>query len=128
MEGVSEAYHIPFGLRLKGQLDHVALRQALDGIVVRHEALRTRFASVDGEAEQRIAPVEESRFQLIEHDLCEHSDVQGELDRLIAEEGSGSFDLEQGPLIRGRVIRLAEDEHVLLITMHHIVSTGGRWG
>src|SRR3984885_9053986 len=67
MEGVSEAYHIPFGLRLKGKLDQGALRQALDRIVMRHEALRTTFITVDGEAVQRIIPVEESRFHLIEH-------------------------------------------------------------
>ena len=70
MDGVSEAYHIPFGLRLKGDLERAALRQALDRILARHEALRTAFVSIDGEPAQQIAPIEESRFHLIEHDLC----------------------------------------------------------
>ena len=54
MEGVSEAYHIPFGLCLNGALDRAALQQALDRMVVRHEALRTTFAFVEGEPVQRI--------------------------------------------------------------------------
>jgi non-ribosomal peptide synthetase component F/acyl carrier protein len=128
MEGVSEAYHISFGVRLTGKLDGVALRRALDRIVARHETLRTTFAFVDGEPVQRIASQEDSRFQLIEHDLRRHEEREGELDRLIAEEARTAFDLEQGPLIRGRLIRRAEDEHALLITMHHIVSDGWSMG
>jgi hypothetical protein len=128
MEGVSEAYHIPFGLRLKGELDQGALREALDRIVVRHEALRTRFVSVDGEAEQRITPIEASHFHLVEHDLRDRVGAKEELEGLIAEEASATFDLEQGPLIRGRLIRESEDEHVLLITMHHVVSDGWSMG
>lgn len=128
MAGGSEAYHIAFGLRLKGDLDRSALRQALDRIQARHEALRTLFAAVDGEPAQRIAPVEDSRFQLVEQDLRQHKDVQAELDRLIESEASTPFDLEQGPLIRGCLFQLAEDEHALLLTMHHIVSDGWSMG
>jgi len=124
MEGVSKAYHLPFGLRLKGELNRAVLGQALDRIIARHEALRTTFVSVDGEAVQRIASVEGSHFHLLEHDIRRHDDVQGELNRLVAQEASTSFDLEQGPLIRGRLVRLGEDEQALLITMHHIVSDG----
>ena len=62
MEGGSEAYHIPFGLRLRGVLDHLALRGALDRIVARHEALRTTFVSVDGEPQQKISSIANSRF------------------------------------------------------------------
>jgi hypothetical protein len=128
VEGVSKAYHIPFNLRLKGQLDHVALRQALDRIVARHEVLRTTLVSADGEAVQRIAPEQDSGFHLLEQDLWQHEDAEGELERLVAEEANTSFDFEQGPLIRGRLIRLGEDEHALLITMHHIVSDGWSMG
>jgi len=128
MEGFSEAYHIPFGLRLKGDLDPAALRRALDRIRSRHEALRTSFAFIDGEPVQRIAPEEDSHFLLIEHDLREWGNAQVELERLTALEAAASFDLEAGPLIRGRLIRLAEDEHALLITMHHIVSDGWSMG
>ncbi|HEY6351239.1 MAG TPA: amino acid adenylation domain-containing protein, partial [Candidatus Angelobacter sp.] len=128
MEGGSEAYHISFGVRLRGELNVAALKQALDRIVARHEALRTTFAMVDGEPEQRIVPVEESRFQLQEQDLREHEDAGGELERVIAEEAGAGFDLERGPLIRGRLIRLGEEEHALLISMHHIVSDGWSLG
>ncbi|HEV2647281.1 MAG TPA: condensation domain-containing protein, partial [Acidobacteriaceae bacterium] len=58
MEGISEVYHMPFGLRLQGELDDVALRCALDRIVNRHEVLRTSFTFIDGEPVQRIAAVE----------------------------------------------------------------------
>src|SRR5947207_175588 len=128
MEGVSEAYHVPFGVRLKGKLDRGALRGALDRVVARHEALRTTFITVEGEAVQRILSAEESRFDLLEHDLRNCIDVRNELKGLIAQEVSTPFDLEAGPLIRGRLIRQAEDEHTLLITMHHIVSDGWSMG
>ena len=124
MEGGSAAYHIPLGLHLKGDLNRAALRRALDRILVRHEVLRTTFAFLDGEPVQQIGAVEESSFPLIEHDLCGHNDVEAELAALRELEAVASFDLETGPLIRGRLIRLAEDEHVLLVTMHHIVSDG----
>ena len=128
MEGVSEAYHIRFGRRLVGELDRAALRRSLDRIVFRHEALRTSFVLQDGQPVQRIAAANNSRFHLLEHDLCQHSDARGELERLMAQEARASFDLTHGPLIRGRLIRLSEEEHVLLITMHHIVSDGWSMG
>src|SRR5579863_885116 len=128
MEGVSEAYHIPFGLRLKGPLDSAALRRALDRIVGRHEALRTTFVMRDGEPEQRIVAWEQSRFHLVEQDLREQVDAQGEIEVVMAEEAGKGFDLEAGPLIRGRLIREADEEYRLLITMHHIVSDGWSMG
>jgi amino acid adenylation domain-containing protein len=127
MEGMSEAYHIPIGLRLTGELDWDALKRALDRIVWRHEALRTSFLNVGGQPAQQIA-APESGFALQEHDLSGHQEAAIELERRTHEEGSRPFDLEQGPLIRGQLIRLAPHEHVLLITMHHIVSDGWSMG
>ncbi|HEX9939022.1 MAG TPA: amino acid adenylation domain-containing protein, partial [Longimicrobium sp.] len=115
-------YHIPTRLRLGGELDRAALRRALDAMLARHEALRTTFVEVEGEPVQRIAPA--GGFRLVEHDLAGHPDPAAELYRLAADEADAPFDLEQGPLIRGRLVRLAEDDHVLLLTMHHIVSDG----
>ncbi|HEV2734415.1 MAG TPA: condensation domain-containing protein, partial [Longimicrobiaceae bacterium] len=126
--GMGSTYHIPRRLRLRGALDAAALRRALDRIVARHEALRTTFRLVDGEPEQRIAPAEESPFHLAENDLGGHAGAEAELRRLMAEEGSAPFDLEHGPLIRGRLVRLAGDDHVLLFTMHHVVSDGWSMG
>src|SRR5258708_19540832 len=128
IEGAGAAYHIPFGLHLKGDLNRTALRRALDRIVVRHEVLRTTFAFRDGEPVQEIGAVEESSFRLIEHDLRGHTEVEAELAALPGLQPGASFDLEAGPLIRGRLICLAEDEHVLLITMHHVVSDGWSMG
>src|SRR5947207_3055219 len=124
VEGVSEAYHIPFGMRLKGNLNCAVLRRALDGILVRHEVLRTTFILVDGEPVQRISAPGRSSFLLVEHDLREHYDAQAELDRLVDVEAGHRFDLETGPLIRGRLICLEDADQVLLLTMHHIVSDG----
>ncbi|HET9366280.1 MAG TPA: amino acid adenylation domain-containing protein, partial [Candidatus Angelobacter sp.] len=124
IKDASGAYHIPMGLHLKGELDVGALRRALDWIVVRHEALRTTFVSIDGEPWQHIASAAEGRFYLVEHDLRLYRNSNAELHRLIGEEANASFDLEKGPLIRGRLIRQSEDEYTLLITMHHIVSDG----
>ena len=124
-EGASAAYHIPGGVRLKGTLDRGALRRALDRIVGRHEGLRTSFAMAGGQPVQRIADAD-SGFVLAEHDLrsLSETDAAAELGRLAAEEAPAPFDLERGPLIRGRLVRLQDDEHVLLATMHHIVSDG----
>ncbi|HET7233826.1 MAG TPA: amino acid adenylation domain-containing protein [Longimicrobium sp.] len=121
-------YHLGSGVRLRGELDRDALVKALNRIVARHEALRTTFAEVDGVPEQRIAPAEASGFHLVEHDLGGRADAEAELGRVVDEEARAPFNLRQGPLVRGRLIRLAADDHVLLITMHHIVSDGWSMG
>jgi amino acid adenylation domain-containing protein len=120
--GMGAAYHVPMSLRLRGELDRGALARSLDRIVARHEALRTTFSAVDGEPVQRIGRAEESGFRLVEHDLRASADAENELRRLVADEASAPFDLERGPLVRGRLARMAADDHVLLLTMHHIVS------
>jgi amino acid adenylation domain-containing protein len=127
MEGVSQAYNMPAALRLSGRLDRLALRRALDRIVSRHEILRTTFAREEGQPVQRIAP-ESCGFALLDHNLSHHSRGEDELRQLALVEARSSFDLEHGPLIRGRLIELGESEHVLLITMHHIVSDGWSMG
>ncbi|HEV2148914.1 MAG TPA: condensation domain-containing protein, partial [Longimicrobiaceae bacterium] len=89
-----------------------------------HEALRTTFSLAGGEPVQRIAPLGESRFHLVEHDLGGQADAEEELRRLLSQEWSTPFDLERGPLIRGCLVRLGEEEHALQVTMHHVVSDG----
>jgi NRPS condensation-like uncharacterized protein len=120
-ELAGQAYYITFGLLLRGDLDGPALRRALDRIVARHEALRTSFIFAVGEPVQRVS-ANSAGFDLREHDLRRHADREGELRRLAAEEAEAAFDLQNGPLIRARLIRLADEEHVLLATLHHIVS------
>ncbi|HEX9936859.1 MAG TPA: amino acid adenylation domain-containing protein [Longimicrobium sp.] len=144
LEALGSAYHIHQALRLRGELDRAALVRALDGVVARHEALRTVFTQVNGIPEQRIAPADAGGFHLVEHDLggslplsatTERGEARGEgpgaeaeLDRIMAEEARAPFDLERGPLIRGRLVRMTADDHVLLLTMHHIVSDGWSLG
>jgi amino acid adenylation domain-containing protein len=122
MEG-GEAYQVPMGLRLAGELDRPALVRALNRIVSRHEALRTTFGGAHGEPVQRIAPPG-AGLTLVEHDLRGRRDAMQELESLAAREATAPFDLETGPLIRGRLVALASDDHALLVTMHHIVSDG----
>jgi non-ribosomal peptide synthetase component F len=123
LEGVSATYHIPLALRLRGGLDRAALRRALDAVFARHEGLRSVFVAVDGQPQVRLLP-ETTGLPLIEHDLRGREDASLELARLSKEEARAPFDLAQGPLIRGRLVQLAEDDHVLLLTQHHVVSDG----
>ncbi|MGS0897509.1 amino acid adenylation domain-containing protein, partial [Burkholderia stagnalis] len=120
---VSRAYHIPAGLTMEGVLDHGALIKALDRIVERHEALRTTFVVVDDKPVQRIGRPDLG-FSLQQDDLTARDDAAAELERLAEETFTQPFDLENGPLIRGRLVRLGETRHELLVTMHHIMSDG----
>jgi amino acid adenylation domain-containing protein len=126
-ERAGDAYVVPGGVRLKGSLDVAALHAAMNRIIERHEALRTCFASVDDAPVQLIAPPEVG-LALSRLDLSGHTDLEAELERVAAEEAIAPFDLARGPLIRARLIHLADDDHVLLVTMHHIVSDGWSLG
>ncbi|WP_248746007.1 non-ribosomal peptide synthetase [Pseudomonas sp. MWU12-2037] len=123
--GASSAYHMPMSLLLRGNLDHVALKAALDRLVARHESLRTTFERHGEQPVQIIAPAD-CGFALAEQDLRTLSYEQASLSasRIGNSEATAPFDLRQGPLIRGRLLRLADDEHILLITQHHIISDG----
>jgi amino acid adenylation domain-containing protein len=121
----SVAFHMPAALRLLGKLDIAALQATLDRLVARHESLRTHFVAREGVPHQEMA-APDCGFALSQHDL---SALTGdERDATVAaqaiEEAQAGFDLAQGPLIRGRLLRLDAQEHVLLITQHHIVSDG----
>jgi amino acid adenylation domain-containing protein len=116
------AYHMPAALRLRGWLHRDALQAALNRIVARHEILRTHFAVVGEEPVQVIEPADVG-FPLALHDLTHLSDPEA-VTRLGEAEAQAPFDLSKGPLIRGQLLRLAERDHVLLITQHHIISDG----
>ena len=125
--GVSAPYHISWTIEINGPLDRSALRRALDRIVARHEALRTTFA-VDGDPWQYIASADASRFVLREEDLRGHANPSSALADSLTAEFRRPFDLETGPLLRGLLIALADQAHVLAITIHHIVSDGWSMG
>jgi amino acid adenylation domain-containing protein len=124
MGGAGGAYNIPLRLRLAGTLDREALGRALERIVQRHEVLRTTFAQVGGEPVQRIHPMEESGFRIVDHDLAGGSDARARLRALLEDEAGAPFDLERGPVVRARLARLAEDDHVLMVTLHHVAADG----
>jgi amino acid adenylation domain-containing protein len=128
MEPGNATYNIPAALRLSGALDERALERALGEIVRRHEALRTVFAEVDGSPVQVIAPF--AAFALPVEDLSGLSEVdrEAEVRRRAGEEARRAFDLSAGPLYRAALLRLGAEDHVLLLSMHHIVSDGWSMG
>ncbi|EPH45403.1 putative Linear gramicidin synthase subunit C [Streptomyces aurantiacus JA 4570] len=105
-------------LRLRGSLDEAALRAALDGLVTRHEALRTTFAEEEGRARQVVHPPYAVELPL---DVLSGTD---QLDAVLDRAAATPFDLSTGPLLRARLARLAADEHVLVLAVHHIVTDG----
>ena len=122
LEPGNTAYGIPAAYRLQGSLDVAALEWGLNEIVRRHEALRTTFEVVDGRPVQITAP--DLRLMLPVEYLREFPEAEreAEVQRQATEEAQRSFDLAKGPLLRITLLRLGEEEHVLLLTMHHIVS------
>ncbi|WP_425526338.1 amino acid adenylation domain-containing protein [Rhizobium leguminosarum] len=123
----STNYNIPLGWRLQGRLDRVAWRRSLDRLFARHEALRSTF--VAGEDDPQVQILSGDRgLPVVEHDLRDRPDAQAALLDLCQEEARTPFDLAREPLIRGRLIRLADEEHVFLLTQHHIVSDGWSMG
>jgi amino acid adenylation domain-containing protein len=121
-------YNVPSTLRLQGVMDADALERALAEIVRRHEALRTTFAVVDGAPVQVIAPF--AGFALPVDDLASLDDAarEAEVRRRAAADAARPFDLAAGPLFRARLLRLADDDHVLLVCLHHVVTDGWSMG
>ena len=124
LEPASPLYTIPAALRLRGRLHVRALEQALNEIIRRHEGLRATFDSVDGNPVQRIAPVLSLTLPIVDLRSLPASQVDAEALRLAREEAGRPFDLSRGPLIRASLLRLDVEEHVILLTMHHIISDG----
>ncbi|WP_406278228.1 amino acid adenylation domain-containing protein [Embleya sp. NBC_00896] len=126
LEPARAEYLIPFALRITGSLDTTALESALSGLVARHEILRTRFVADDnGQPTQLIDPP--APLPVTVHDLRDIEDAvarEAAARRVVEVEGGRPFDLAAGPLLRADVIRLADQDQHLLITMHHIVSDG----
>ncbi|TEP37990.1 amino acid adenylation domain-containing protein, partial [Pseudomonas aeruginosa] len=117
LEPESAAYHIPSALRLRGRLDVDALQRSFDSLVARHETLRTRFRLEGGRSYQQVQPavsVSIEREQFGEEGLIER------IQAIVVQ----PFDLERGPLLRVNLLQLAEDDHVLVLVQHHIVSDG----
>jgi len=125
----SPVYAIPFSYRITGRLDPDALRRALAELVRRHEPLRTTLPAVCGVPVQRIAPPP-AGFDLPVADLRQlpEDERRAEAGRLAAEASRHRFDLARGPLFRASLIHVADDEHLLLLNLHHAIGDGWSLG
>jgi len=122
------AYNIPAAVRLKGPLNMAALERSLNEIVRRHESLRSTFGKVDGRPTQVIASTLAIKLPVVDLRELPANEREAEVRRLVTAEAQQPFDLSQGPLMRATVLRLGDQEHVGLLTMHHIVSDGWSTG
>src|SRR5882724_4746933 len=129
LEPDSAFYNIPAALHLTGTLDVEALEASLHEIVRRHEALRTCFAMIDGNSMQVVFPSPHlSALPVIDLSALPAAKMEGKIQKLAAEDAQQAFNLEQWPLLRTKLLRIGDDEHVLLVTMHHIISDGWSMG
>ena len=122
LEPASPAYNMPGSARLIGRLDVEALRRALQHIMERHEALRTTIADGADGPVQIVQPCADFPLPVIDLSSLPGDEREGEARRLALGAAKIPFDLAKDPLLRAQVIRLAEQEHVLLFTLHHIAS------
>ena len=122
LEPENVAYNVPGAVRIQGPLDVESLERTLREIVRRHESLRTRFVSVNGEPQQIIDASVAVEVKVTELGHLAEPEREAEARRLALEEARQPFDLARGPLFRVKLLRLASQDHVLVFNMHHIVS------
>jgi amino acid adenylation domain-containing protein len=121
-------YNIATAVRLTGKLDLAALEQALSEMVARHESLRIRFTEDEGVPVQRIGPAKSVGLPLIDLSHLPLAEREAAARRLVQSEALEPFDLDSAPAFRSRLVRLGEEEHLALFTMHHIISDGWSMG
>ena len=125
LEPGSAAYNLPVALRLRGRLDTAALASALGEIVRRHEALRTTFPETPDGPVQEIASVPGDLFLPVEDVAALGSAAEAVALRRMDEEARRPFDLQRGPVVRPRLLRIAAEDHLLVVSLHHIA--GDAW-
>ncbi|HEX8149385.1 MAG TPA: amino acid adenylation domain-containing protein [Pyrinomonadaceae bacterium] len=128
LEPESTIYNVHAAVRLSGALDAAALGRTIDEIVRRHEAVRTTFGTVGGETVQVIAPELDLGLPVLDLSGLGPAEREAEVRRLGRAEALRPFDLTRGPLMRTTLLRLREEDHVFLLTMHHIVSDAWSMG
>jgi amino acid adenylation domain-containing protein len=117
-------YTISAAVRLRGALDTAALAESLNGVVARHEALRTIFAVVEGQPVQVVLQSLNLNVPVVKLQAMPEAEREAEFQVVAAMEAQRSFDLATGPLLRAMLVQLGEQEHVLLLNMHHIICDG----
>ncbi len=120
----SGVYNVPVATRLTGPLDLDVLERSLGAVVARHESLRTRFALHDGQPMQVVESAVEVPVRRLDFTDLPPDQREAEGRRAIAEEAGRLFNLSEAPLIRALVVRLSSDDHIVLVTLHHIVCDG----
>src|SRR5262245_47491461 len=125
MEPGSSTYNMPTALRLSRELNVRALEQSLNEVVRRHAILRTVFVAGEERPQQTVQAFKETKLALFDLSDLPSEQREAETRQLIKRETQQPFDLRQGPVWRARLVRLGAEEHVLLFTMHHIVTD--RW-
>ncbi|KAF9962702.1 hypothetical protein BGZ65_008418 [Modicella reniformis] len=123
LDGISETYHMPVPVRLRGNLNHQAWQHALDTLFARHEALRTVFIIINGQPRVQLLSAQLG-LPMRWVDLRGTPNAEAQLRQLSTEEISVPFDLARGPLVRALMVWLDCDEYFFLLTKHHIVSDG----
>lgn len=118
------SYNIPEAFRLQGPLSVTAVVQSFSEIVRRHEALRTTFQPVSGQPMQVIGHPQQIALEVTDLRRLPQPQREATAQRLTDEEAQRPFDLARGPLLRVRLLKLDDEEHILLVTLHHIVSDG----
>ena len=116
------AYNMNLAVRLTGPLDLEALERSLNEVVRRHEVLRTSFAASDGKPIQVIAPQLSFTLRVVDNSTIAKDLQDAEIERRAIEQAHRPFDLREAPLLRMSLLRFAEEDHVVLFTMHHIIS------
>ncbi|NWC45178.1 non-ribosomal peptide synthetase [Pseudomonas edaphica] len=120
----SSAYTIPGALRLRGELDEDAVRTSFQQLIQRHEALRTRFYERDGQAFQRVEANTGFELQVIDLSDLPSAEREARAQQIREDEARTRFDLEKGPLLWVTLVRLDDEDHQLLVTLHHIIADG----
>ncbi len=124
LESAGAAYHIPVIFRIHGRLDVPALERVLNEIMERHESLRTSFRAVDGEPMQVIEPHRKVSLPVINLSDLPEAQREAETALLSSEQAQLKFDLTTAPLLHARLVRLSDEEHVLQLSMHHLITDG----
>ncbi|HEX7334408.1 MAG TPA: amino acid adenylation domain-containing protein, partial [Pyrinomonadaceae bacterium] len=124
LEPNTSAYNIPLVEEINGPLNVSALERSFDALVRRHESLRTTFRISDGQPVQVVHEPSPLRLEVIDLTHLPEAEREIEAERMVREEAQQPFDLSLGPLLRVQMVKLDEDLHGLLLTMHHIISDG----
>jgi amino acid adenylation domain-containing protein len=124
MDPENRAYVLPNAIRIQGKLNIDAFKRSLTEIYCRHEALRTIFKATEDDPEQVILPPNDLPVPIVDLTDLTDDERESEVQRLILEDVEQPFNLAKGPLLRVKIMRLGQEEHVFSLTMHHIISDG----